>query len=64
MKKRKVVGSAVLSLVMGLSVFASGAVGKEEVSANGQETYRVWVQGPNADMGFVLILAMKVLQQR
>jgi subtilisin len=51
MKKRKVVGSAVLSLVMGLSVFASGAVGKEEVSANGQETYRVWVQGPSAETG-------------
>lgn len=47
MKKRKVIGSVVLSLAMGVSMFASGAFGKEEVSS--KETYRVWIQGPNAE---------------
>jgi subtilisin len=46
MRKRKVVGSVVLSLVMGFSMFASGAFGKEAVS---QESYRVWIQGPQAE---------------
>jgi subtilisin len=48
MKKRKVVGSVVLSLALGVSMFASGAFGKEEV-ASGNETFRVWIQGPQAE---------------
>jgi subtilisin len=48
MKKRKVVGSVVLSLAMGVSMFASGAFGKEEGASN-NETFRVWVQGPHAE---------------
>ncbi|MHC0037659.1 S8 family peptidase [Pseudoneobacillus sp. C159] len=51
MKKRKVIGSAVLSLVMGMSVFATGAFGKEEV--NGNEKFRVWIQGPMTEKGKV-----------
>jgi subtilisin len=47
MKKRKVVGSVVLSLAMGVSMFASAAFGQEEVRSN--ETFRVWIQGPGAE---------------
>jgi subtilisin len=47
MKKRRVVGSVVLSLAMGVSMFASGAFGKEDVSK--QESFRVWIQGPSAE---------------
>jgi subtilisin len=46
MKKRKVIGSVVLSLAMGVSMFASGAFGKE---AEGKDSYRVWIQGPQAE---------------
>jgi subtilisin len=51
MKKRKVVGSVVLSLAMGVSMFASAAFGQgqEEVKSNSNETFRVWVQGPGAE---------------
>jgi subtilisin len=51
MKKRKVVGSVVLSLAMGVSMFASGAFGKE--AAESQETHRVWIQGPQAEQAKV-----------
>lgn len=47
MKKRNVVGSVVLSLAMGVSMFASAAFGQEEVKSN--ETVRVWIQGPNEE---------------
>jgi subtilisin len=46
MKKGKVLGATVLSLVMGVSMFASGAFGQQ---ANGKDTYRVVIQGPAAD---------------
>ncbi|WP_026585010.1 S8 family peptidase [Bacillus sp. J33] len=46
MKKKRVIGSAVLSAAMGLSVFASGAFG-QQVESN--ETYRVMIQGPSAE---------------
>lgn len=52
MKKRKVVGSVVLSVALGVSMFASGAFGKEE-GANSKETFRVWIQGPQAEKGKV-----------
>jgi subtilisin len=48
MKKRKVAGSVVLSVVLGVSMFASGAFGKEE-GASSNETFRVWIQGPQAE---------------
>jgi subtilisin len=47
MKKRRVVGSVVLSLAMGVSMFASGAFGKEETSK--PESFRVLIQGPSAE---------------
>ncbi|TFI47261.1 peptidase S8, partial [Diaphorobacter sp. DS2] len=46
MKKKRIIGSAVLSVAMGLSVFASGAFG-QQVESN--ETYRVVIQGPTAE---------------
>lgn len=46
MKKKRVIGSALLSAAMGLSVFASGAFG-QQVESN--ETYRVVIQGPSAE---------------
>lgn len=46
MKKKRMIGSAVLSMAMGLSVFASGAFG-QQVESN--ETYRVVIQGPSAE---------------
>jgi subtilisin len=52
MKKRKVVGSVVLSVALGVSMFASGAFGKEE-GASSNETFRVWIQGPQAEKGKV-----------
>jgi subtilisin len=47
MKKGKILGSAVLSVVMGISMFATGAFGKQQVS--GQESYRVFIKGPTAE---------------
>ncbi|OLS38462.1 S8 family serine peptidase [Bacillus sp. MRMR6] len=46
MKKGKVLGATVLSLVMGVSMFASGAFGQQ---VNGKDSYRVVIQGPAAD---------------
>ncbi|MBV7507043.1 S8 family peptidase [Bacillus sp. sid0103] len=43
MKKRRILGSALLSLVMGVSMFATAAFGQQ---TNNQETYRVLIQGP------------------
>ncbi|WP_442599387.1 S8 family peptidase [Neobacillus sp. D3-1R] len=45
MKKRKAIGSVVLSLAMGMSMFATGAFGQ---APDSNENYRVLIQGPNA----------------
>jgi subtilisin len=47
MKKRKVVGASVLSFVMGVSMFATGAFGQQPNSQG--EPLRVIIQGPSAD---------------
>lgn len=47
MKKRKVVGASVLSFVMGVSMFATGAFGQQPNSQ--EEPLRVIIQGPSAD---------------
>jgi subtilisin len=47
MKKRKVVGASVLSFVMGVSMFATGAFGQQPKSEG--EPLRVIIQGPSAD---------------
>ncbi|PLR94141.1 S8 family peptidase [Bacillus sp. T33-2] len=46
MKKRKMLGSAVLSFAMGFSVFATGVFGQEAQPA---DTYRVFIQGPSSE---------------
>jgi subtilisin len=46
MKKRKVIGSVLVSLALGVSVFTSGAFGFE---AESKETYRVLIQGKNTE---------------
>lgn len=46
MKKAKVLGAAVLSVVMGLSMFATGAFGQQSKS---QESIRVLIQGPASE---------------
>lgn len=46
MKKGKILGAAIMSAVMGISMFATAAFGQQ---ANGQETYRVLIQGPSAE---------------
>jgi subtilisin len=46
MKKKKVIGSVLLSLALGVSMFTTGAFGKE---ADSKETYRVLIQGKNAE---------------
>lgn len=46
MKKRKVIGSTIISLVMGISMFATGAFGQ---TSNSPETYRVLIKGPSAE---------------
>lgn len=45
MKRKRMLGAAVLSLAMGFSVFATGAFGQETES---KESYRVLIQGSNA----------------
>lgn len=47
MKKRKVAGVSVLSFVMGVSMFATGAFGQQPKSQ--EEPIRVIIQGPSAD---------------
>lgn len=47
MRKRKVVGSALLSLVLGVSMFATGAFGQQVEKQ--ESSYRVHIQGPSFD---------------
>lgn len=47
MKKRKMLGAALLSLTMGFSMFSAAAFGKEVQSE--KESYRVWIHGPGAN---------------
>jgi subtilisin len=47
MKKKRILGSAVLSLAMGVSMFATGAFGAD--SSQSQDTYRVLIQGPSSE---------------
>lgn len=47
MKKKRILGSAVLSLAMGVSMFATGAFGAG--SSESQDTYRVLIQGPSSE---------------
>jgi subtilisin len=44
--KRRAIGSAVLSLAMGISMFATGAIAKQPDS---QDSFRVLIQGPNSE---------------
>lgn len=46
MRKTKILGSALLSIIMGISMFATAAFGQQ---TNSQESYRVLIQGPAAD---------------
>ncbi|GLB60476.1 S8 family peptidase [Cytobacillus sp. NCCP-133] len=46
MKKKRVLGAALLSITMGLSMFSAGAFGQQPDS---KEDYRVWIQGPSAE---------------
>jgi subtilisin len=46
MKKRKIIGTAVLSIAMGLSMFASGAFGQQPSS---NQSFRVLIQGPASE---------------
>lgn len=46
MKKKKVLGAALLSMTMGLSMFTAGVFGQEP---DAQDSYRVWIQGPAAE---------------
>jgi subtilisin len=45
MKKRKVLGAALLSMSMGLTMFTAGAFGQQPDA----QDYRVWIQGPAAE---------------
>ncbi|MEH7112453.1 S8 family serine peptidase [Neobacillus niacini] len=47
MIKRKVIGASVLSFVMGVSMFATGAFGQQPNIQ--EESYRVIIQGPSSD---------------
>lgn len=47
MKKKRILGSAVLSLAMGVSMFATGAFGAG--SSESHDTYRVLIQGPSSE---------------
>lgn len=51
MKKRRMLGSAILSLAMGLSMFSGGASAKTtDVKENGvQDSYRVLIQGASTE---------------
>ncbi|WP_223591848.1 S8 family peptidase [Neobacillus bataviensis] len=46
MKKGKILGAALMSAVMGISMFATAAFGQQSAS---QESYRVLIQGPSAE---------------
>ncbi|MEH7299317.1 S8 family peptidase [Neobacillus drentensis] len=46
MKRKKVLGATVMSVVMGISMFATGAFGQQTKS---NETYRVLIQGPASE---------------
>ncbi|MCM3602458.1 S8 family serine peptidase [Robertmurraya korlensis] len=43
--KKRTLGSVLISAAMGLSLFASGALGAEQESTS-KDTYRVYIQGP------------------
>ncbi|WP_423802529.1 S8 family peptidase [Neobacillus sp. SAB-20_R2A] len=47
MKKSKKVGSAILGLLMGASLFSTGAFGQ---APDSNETFRVMIEGPSAEM--------------
>lgn len=47
MKKKKLLGTTVLSMAMGISLFATGVFGAE--SPGSQDTYRVLIKGSNAE---------------
>lgn len=49
MKKRKVFGSAILSAVMGVTMFTAGAFGHEAMAEEKKETFRVHIQAPNSE---------------
>ena len=46
MKKRKILGATLLSVVMCISMFATGAFGQQ---TKNQESFRVLVQGPASE---------------
>ena len=46
MKKKKVLGAALISMTMGLSLFTAGAFGQ---APEAQDSYRVLIQGPSAE---------------
>jgi subtilisin len=46
MRKKRAIGSAVLSLAMGVSMFATGAIAKQPES---QDSFRVLIQGTNSE---------------
>ncbi|RHW42595.1 peptidase S8 [Neobacillus notoginsengisoli] len=48
MRKRTKVGSAILSLALGMSVFASAAFGQAPEQA-AKDSYRVFIQGPSSE---------------
>jgi subtilisin len=48
MKKRRVIGSAALTLVMGVSMFASAAFGQLPSNQN-QDSFRVLIKGPETE---------------
>ena len=47
MKKRRIIGSALLSFIMGISMFATAAFGQQ--TSNQEEPYRVLIQGPASE---------------
>jgi len=46
MRKKKTIGATIMSVVMGVSLFATGAFGQQ---MNSNETYRVLIQGPASE---------------
>jgi subtilisin len=46
MKKRNMLGATVLSVVMGISMFATGAFGQQ---TNSQDSFRVLIHGPSSE---------------
>lgn len=48
--RKRTLGSVLISVAMGLSLFASGALGAQQESAS-KDTYRVYIQGPQSEKG-------------